>query len=145
PVALPEPGTESTNVQTNTTAPRFVKPTSLDVSPGASSDLRSAHAAGPTLIYRVGVDDVLDIRLTDITTRESTLFTVMKDGQLEYPLWAAPISVAALPPDEVARRLNTEIHVLKNPRISVNVRESASHTIFVGGAVDSPGRKVLRR
>src|SRR5215470_1910212 len=25
PVALPEPGTESTNVQTNTTAPRFVK------------------------------------------------------------------------------------------------------------------------
>jgi protein involved in polysaccharide export with SLBB domain len=117
----------------------------MSVNTAASPDLRSAHAAGPTLIYRVGVGDVLDIRLTNIVTRESTLFTVMKNGQLEYPLLGAPIAVAGLTPDEVARRLSTEIRVLQNPRISVNVRDYASHTVFISGAVDSPGRKILRR
>src|SRR5262249_46578843 len=60
-------------------------------------------------------------------------------------LLAAPISVVGLTPDEVARRLNTEIQVLQNPRISVNVRDYISHTVFISGAVDNPGRKVLRR
>jgi protein involved in polysaccharide export with SLBB domain len=139
----PEP--VATNASNNTAMPRFVKPTSLSVNTAASPDLRSAHAAGPTLTYRVGVGDVLDIRLTNIVTRESTLFTVMKNGQLEYPLLGAPIPVAGLTPDEVARRLSTEIRVLQNPRVSVSVRDYASHTIFISGAVNNPGRKVLRR
>ena len=125
--------------------PRFVKPTSLNIDPTALSDLRSAHAAGPTQVYRIGIGDVLDIRLTNITTRESTLFTVLKNGQLEYPLLEGPTSVVGLTPDEVARRLSTEIRVLENPRVSVNVRDYASHTVFISGAVDNPGRKVLRR
>src|SRR6478672_11503441 len=83
------------------------------------------------LIYRVGAGDVLDIRLTNVVTRESTLFTIMKNGQLEYPLLAAPIAVAGLTPDEIARRLSTEIHVLQNPRVSVNVRDYASHTALI--------------
>jgi len=125
--------------------PRYVKLTSLGINPAASPDLRSAHAAGPTQVYRVGVGDVLDIRLTNMTTRESTLFTVMNNGLLEYPLLEAPTPVVGLTPDEVARRLSTEIRVLQNPRVSVNVRDYASHTVFIGGAVDNPGRKVLRR
>src|SRR5205823_10309474 len=36
--------------------------------------------------YAVGIGDVLDVRLSNLTTRESTLFTVMRDGTLEYPL-----------------------------------------------------------
>jgi protein involved in polysaccharide export with SLBB domain len=127
------------------TAPRLVKPTSLPVKNAAGTDMRSAHAAGPTLFYRVGIGDVLDIRLTNVATRESTLFTITKNGQLEYPLLPAPIPVAGLTPDEVARRLSTEIRVLQNPHVSVNVRDYASHNVLVSGAVDSPGRKVLRR
>jgi len=146
PVVAPTPAPVMTNVQKSSEPlPRLVKPTSLNVNPGNSTDLRSAHAAGPTQIYRVGAGDVLDIRLTNMVTHESTLFTVMKNGQLEYPLLSAPIPVAGLTADEVARRLSSEIRVLQNPRVSVNVRDFASHTIFINGAVDNPGRKALRR
>ncbi len=145
PLVTQIPAPVGTDAQPNTESPRLVKPTSLSIKNGVGSDLRSAHSAGPTVIYRVGVGDVLDIRFTNVATRESTLFTVMKNGQLEYPLLAAPIPVAGLTPDEVARRLSAEIRVLQNPRVSVNVRDYASHTVLVTGAVDSPGRKVLRR
>jgi protein involved in polysaccharide export with SLBB domain len=145
PVVTQTPTPVATNVQNNAQVPRLVKPTSLNITTVPSSDLRSAHAAGPTQIYKIGIGDVLDIRLTNLNTRESTLFTVMKNGQLEYPLLPTPIPVAGLTPDEVARRLSTDIRVLQNPRISVTVRDYASHTVFVGGAVESPGRKVLRR
>ena len=146
PVVTQTPELVGTNVHQNTEPPtRLVKPTSLSIKNGVGSDLRSAHAAGPTLIYRVGVGDVLDIRLANVATRESTLFTVMKNGQLEYPLLAAPIPVAGLTPDEVARRLSTEIRVLQNPHVSVDVRDYVSHNVVVSGAVESPGRKVLRR
>lgn len=145
PSVMPSPGPGETDLQNGQTSPRFMKPTMLDVNPDASPDLRSAHASGPTLLYRVGVGDVLDIRISNIVTRESTLFTITKTGQLEYPLLAAPISVAGLTADQVARRLSTEIQVLQNPRISVTVRDYASHSVFVSGAADNPGRKVLQR
>ena len=135
-----------TVVPKNTTEPnRLARPTSLSVNNSGLPDLRSAHAAGPASMYRVGVGDVLDIRLTNLVTRESTLFTVMKNGQLEYPLLAAPIQVGGMTPDEIARRLNGEIRVLQNPRVSVTVRDYASHTVLVTGDVDIPGRKILRR
>jgi protein involved in polysaccharide export with SLBB domain len=144
PVVAQGPAPGITNIQKGTQPLRLVKPTSLNLNPGNSPDLRSAHAAAPTQIYRVGAGDVLDIRLTNMVTHESTLFTVMKNGQLEYPLLSAPIPVAGLTADEVARRLSTAIRVLQNPRVSVNVRDYASHTILINGAVDNPGRKALR-
>ena len=146
PLVTQTPAPVATYVEKNTQTPsRLVKPMSLSLKNTAGPDTRSAHATGPTLIYRVGVGDVLDIRVLDVATRESTLFTIMKNGQIEYPLLAAPIRVAGLTSDEVARRLAAEIRVLENPRISVNVRDYASHTVLITGAVDSPGRKVLRR
>jgi protein involved in polysaccharide export with SLBB domain len=123
--------------------PKFVKPTSLTVS--NSTTARPAPSAAPTTTYRVGIGDVLDIRLTNMVTRESTLFTVMKNGVLEYPLLAKPLTVAGLTPDEIARRLSVEIKVIQNPRPSVSVRDYASHFVLITGAVDNPGRKVLRR
>jgi protein involved in polysaccharide export with SLBB domain len=123
--------------------PKLVKPTSLNVSNSTPS--RPALPTGSTATYRVGVGDVLDIRLTNMATRESTLFTVMKNGVLEYPLLAKPLTVAGLTPDEIARRLSVEIKVIQNPRPSVSVRDYASHFVLITGAVDNPGRKVLRR
>ena len=123
--------------------PKLVKPTSMTVNNSTSA--RPAPPAAPTTTYRVGVGDVLDIRLTNMATRESTLFTVMKNGVLEYPLLARPLTVAGLTPDEIARRLSAEIKVIHNPRPSVSVRDYASHFVLITGAVDNPGRKVLRR
>jgi protein involved in polysaccharide export with SLBB domain len=53
--------------------------------------------------------------------------------------------VAGLTADEIARRLNAEIKVIQNPRSLVSVRDYASHFVLITGAVNNPGRKVLRR
>jgi protein involved in polysaccharide export with SLBB domain len=47
--------------------------------------------------------------------------------------------------DEVAKLLGNEIKVIKTARVSVSVRDYASHTVMVTGLVDSPGRKTMRR
>ncbi|HYV24008.1 MAG TPA: polysaccharide biosynthesis/export family protein [Pyrinomonadaceae bacterium] len=95
--------------------------------------------------YAVGIGDVLDVRLSNLATRESTLYTVMRDGTLEYPLVGNPIRVVGMTTDDIARLLTNQIKVLNAPRVSVSVRDYASHGVMVTGAVGNPGRKILRR
>lgn len=95
--------------------------------------------------YRVGAGDVLDVRVMEMPTHESTLFTVLGGGAIEYPLLSAPIIVAGLTTDQIAARLQSEIKVISNPRLFVSVRDYASHAVIVTGWVDNPGRKMLRR
>ena len=95
--------------------------------------------------YAVGIGDVLDVRLSNLTTRESTLFTVMRDGTLEYPLVGNLIHVVGMTTDDIARLLANQIKVLNAPRVSVSVRDYASHAVMVTGAVGNPGRRILRR
>jgi polysaccharide export outer membrane protein len=102
-------------------------------------------APAPTSIYRVGVGDVLDIRLLNAQNRESTLYSVMAGGLLEYPLAGEPLPVAGLTTDEIDARLTAQIKVFENPQVVVSVREYASHTVIVTGLVNDPGTKVLRR
>lgn len=118
-------------------------------SPGAgnasSPKSMTARGSAPTVVYHVGVGDVLDIRLTNLPTKESTLFTVLKNGLLEYPLLSGPLPVAGMTTDEIARLLSDEIKVIKAARVSVSVRDFTSHAVVVTGLVDSPGRKTMRR
>jgi protein involved in polysaccharide export with SLBB domain len=102
-------------------------------------------AAAPTVVYHVGVGDVLDIRLTNLPTRESTLYTILKNGALEYPLLSEPLSVSGMTTDEIANLLSHQIKVIKSARVSVSVRDYASHAVVITGLVDSPGRKTMRR
>ncbi len=104
-----------------------------------------SRAPAPTVVYHVGIGDVLDIRLANLPTRESTLFTVLRSGVLEYPLLSGPLAVAGLTTDEIARLLSNEIKVIKAAGVSVSVRDYASHAVVITGLVDSPGRKTLRR
>ncbi|HVF26717.1 MAG TPA: polysaccharide biosynthesis/export family protein [Pyrinomonadaceae bacterium] len=105
----------------------------------------------PTLtsIYWIGVGDVLDIRLLSGTEgRESTLYTVMAGGLLEYPLAGEPLVVAGMTTDEVGMRLTELLKrraVTDRPQVLVSVREYVSHTVLVSGLANSPGAKVLRR
>ena len=105
----------------------------------------TARGPAPTAVYRVGVGDVLDIRLTNLPTRESTLFTVLRNGLLEYPLLSGPLAVSGMTTDEIAALLSNEIKVIKTARVSVSVRDYASHTLVITGLVDNPGRKTMRR
>ena len=111
----------------------------------AAGNLITARSLAPTVIYHVGVGDVLDIRLTNLPTRESTLYTILKNGMLEYPLLSEPLSVAGMTTDEIANLLSNQIKVIKTARVSVSVRDYASHAVVITGLVDSPGRKTMRR
>lgn len=151
----PTDSTLTNNLQDNTVVKKLVQKTVMVTesqpslqAPRSNIDYRpssSSRALPPTSLYRVGIGDVLDIRLSNQPTRESTLFTVLKDGGLEYPLLNGPIAVAGLTTDEIARRLSSEIKVIQSARVSVSVRDFASHLVVVTGLVDNPGRKVLRR
>jgi protein involved in polysaccharide export with SLBB domain len=104
-----------------------------------------ANAGTPTQIYRVGVGDILDIQIPDSLSTKSTLYTVTEGGLIDYPLAGRPLRVAGLTTDVIAAQLKATIRVLKNPPITVKVRDYASHTVNVIGFVKMPGTKVLRR
>jgi protein involved in polysaccharide export with SLBB domain len=120
-------------------------PKTATVAGNSSSTKPLVTRAAPTVMYQVGVGDVLDIRLTNMPTRESTLYTVLRSGSLEYPLLNGPLSVAGMTTDEIAMLLSKEIRVIKGARVSVSVRDYASHSVIITGMVDSPGKKTLRR
>jgi protein involved in polysaccharide export with SLBB domain len=131
---------------------KLVQPTSLVSDANARAGVATRPLASspktalaPTSTYSVGVGDVLDVRLANWPARESTLFTVMKDGTLEYPLVSGPIAVAGLTTDEIASLLSAQIKVINAAQVAVSVRDFASHAVVVSGLVDSPGRKTLRR
>lgn len=108
----------------------------------------SAASLSPTALYRVGVGDILDIRLAGGMSRDSTLYTVMSTGMLDYPLAGDPFNVVGMTTDEIGTRLSAELKrraVFDRAQFRINVREYASHTATVSGLVDLPGAKILRR
>lgn len=119
----------------------------MNVSPrvGGAVPAGPTSSTALTRIYRVGIGDVLDIRLLNTPTRESTLFTVLPGGVVEYPLIDQPLRVEGLSVEEIAARLTQGIKVINHPRISVKVRDHSSHNVIVTGLVYNPGAKVLRQ
>ncbi len=105
----------------------------------------SSGPTNPTQMYRVGVRDVLDIQLTSNPNIDSTLFTVLDGGVLDYPFAGDPIVVAGLTTSQIAALLQQRIKIFDNPTVAVNVRDYASHAVIVTGFVAAPGKKTLRR
>jgi len=110
----------------------------------------SATAPEPSLteIYRVGVGDVLDIRLLNSASKSSTLFTVVAGGLIDLPIAGGSISVAGLTPDEIQNIISAELKrraVDDKAQVSVGVRQYLSHSVMVTGLVVNPGTRFLRR
>lgn len=133
--------------------PSAPAPVPVSTSPGATPAGASPSAVTPaeplTSVYRVGVGDVLDIRLlNDKDPRQSTLYTVLAGGALEYPLLHDPVTVAGMTTEELSAQLIAELRhrgIFQHPQVRVSVREYASHTVLVSGLVGDPGTKILRR
>jgi protein involved in polysaccharide export with SLBB domain len=123
------------------TGSESAKPASTTPAPATSS----VPPAALTNIYRVGIGDVLDIRLLNAQSRSSTLYTVLPGGMIEYPLAGDPFSVTGMTTDEIAERLRSLIKIYEKPQVTVNVREYQSHSVIVTGLVNDPGLKYLRR
>jgi polysaccharide export outer membrane protein len=107
----------------------------------------AANEVALTKIYRVGPNDVLDIRVNDDAS-QSTLFTITPSGLLEHPMLSEPLAAGGLTTDEISSRLASEIKrraLMDNPKVTVGVRDYASHTILVSGLVKDSGTKILRR
>jgi len=102
-----------------------------------------------TEIYRIGAGDVLDVRLLNsAANNSSTLFTVLANGVIELPMAGGAIKVAGLTPEEVQTRIAAELKrraVEENAKVSVGVRQYASHSVTVTGLVVHPGTRFLRR
>jgi protein involved in polysaccharide export with SLBB domain len=136
--------TSPTSTVTTSSAPASVGPT--PVAPASTAPASPASVAPlPTSLYRIGIGDVLDIRLLNASSRESTLYTVMSGGLLEYPLAGAPLQVAGLTAEEIGARLVSSVKVYDNPQFVVSVREYTSHSVIVTGLVSNPGPRILRR
>jgi protein involved in polysaccharide export with SLBB domain len=118
-----------------------------ELTPAKNSELPAAPSTplAPTSLYRVGVGDVLDIQLLNSPTRESTLYTVLAGGMLEYPLAGEALKVEGLTTEEIGARLVPQIKIYDSPKVAVSVREYTSHNVIVTGLVHDPGTKALRR
>ncbi|HEX8290076.1 MAG TPA: polysaccharide biosynthesis/export family protein, partial [Pyrinomonadaceae bacterium] len=92
----------------------------------------------PTEIYKVGIGDILFINLQN-SPNNSTYYTILNDGTIDYPLAGEMVSVAGLTTDEIEEVLRSKIKLYENPQISVKIREYSSHTISVLGLVEKAG------
>ena len=137
--AATKPPASLSLIQPTVFAPKAIAETTTSrVAPAPRSPLSPST-------YVVGVGDVLDIRLPNTTARESTLFTVLKNGAIEYPLLNAPLVVAGMTTDQISGLLASQIKVIKTTKVNVSVRDYASHSFVINGLVDSAGKKILRR
>jgi protein involved in polysaccharide export with SLBB domain len=136
--------------QTNNTSNTAAAPTTTAAVPSTTVPVPSATAAvSLASIYRIGIGDVLDIRLLNgQDPRQSTLYPVLAGGVLDFPLLKDPLTVAGMTTDELAAQLIAEFrhrNLNDRPQVRVSVREYASHAVLVSGLAGDPGTKILRR
>jgi polysaccharide export outer membrane protein len=112
---------------------------------GSNDDKISASREGNE--YRIGVGDLLTIEIFNRPqlTREER---VDGRGMIRLPLIDGDIQAACVTEktlaSEIARRYR-EAHLLKNPIVTVVVKDFQSQPVAVLGAVHSPGRFLLHR
>jgi protein involved in polysaccharide export with SLBB domain/TolA-binding protein len=116
--------------------------------PASGNKAIASDDSGLTDIYRVGIGDVLDIRLLNSAANRSTLYTVIEGGLIDLPIAGGPIPVAGLTTKDIQARITSELKRLAVEdlsQVAVGVRQYASHTVIITGLVGSPGTKILRR
>lgn len=97
--------------------------------------------------YRIGPGDVLRIEVFN-RTQLSRDENVDMRGMIRMPLIEEDIRASCRTEKELAAeiaRLYRERELLKNPAVSVSVKEFQSQPVAVIGSVNTPGRFVLRR
>jgi protein involved in polysaccharide export with SLBB domain len=88
----------------------------------------------------LGAGDVFDIRVYGEEALSQT-FRVASDGSIDFPLLGTLV-VVGLTPSEVSHQLETglrEQQYLKNPQVSIFVKEYKSKKVSVLGQVKKPG------
>jgi len=109
----------------------------------------SKKEVSPTEIYRVGIGDILDVRIMNSAYGgKSTLFTVVAGGVIDLPIAGGPLMVAGFTTDEIQTAIAAELKrraVEDKAQISVGVRQFVSHSVMLTGLIGSPGSRIIRR
>ncbi|MBA3515638.1 MAG: tetratricopeptide repeat protein [Pyrinomonadaceae bacterium] len=138
----------TTNVESRSVSAGLVS-SMKDAAPVASEQpAATEEPAALTGIYRVGVGDVLDIRVLNSSTTRSTLYSVIDGGLIDIAIAGGPITVAGLTTDLIQARITAELQrraIEEDARVSVGVRQYGSHSVIITGLVTNPGTKFLRR
>jgi polysaccharide biosynthesis/export protein len=90
--------------------------------------------------YRLGAGDLIEISVFGVDSFRSTL-RISASGTIKLPL-LEPVAAAGLTPAELEHRLAGLLdgEVIKNPQVSVFVREYRSQSVYVLGSVKNPGQ-----
>jgi len=95
--------------------------------------------------YRIGATDVLTVSVFQVPDLSFEEIRVDAAGNLQMPLIGS-VQAAGLTPNElsrdVARRLSERY--LRNPQVTVTVKEAASQKVTIDGAVTQPGVYEMR-
>jgi protein involved in polysaccharide export with SLBB domain len=151
PVNTPSKPTpvEANNSDSNRSPANVPSPNPTSGTDNSAAATALTPAASLVSVYRIGIGDVLDIRLLNMPeTKQSTLYTVVAGGVLDYPMLHDPLTVAGMTTEELAAQLVAELRhrgIYDRPQVRVSVREYASHAVLVSGLVGDPGTKILRR
>jgi protein involved in polysaccharide export with SLBB domain/Flp pilus assembly protein TadD len=148
--AASQPDTKPTEERVSAPAASVTPSTESPASAPANTDATTVtpDALALTTTYKIGVGDVLDVRLLNTRSNRSSLYTVLDDGVIDFPIAGGAIAVAGLSTEEVQLRISEELKrraVESQAQVSVGVRQYASHKVVVSGLVSNAGTKVLRR
>lgn len=93
--------------------------------------------------YRLGIGDQVAVNVLGEAEFTGT-FRVGSDGSIDYPYLRA-IPVRGATTEELARTLTEKLKdgYLKDPQVTVSIKEFQSQKILIVGAVTKPGRYVL--
>lgn len=111
----------------------------------APQEARPADRSGDS-VYRIGPNDVLDIRVFNkpMLSRESV--RVDARGAIRMPLIEGEIQAVCLTEHELAREIaRLYLKYQRNPQVDVFVKEYNSQPAMVIGAVNTPGQFKLQR
>ncbi|MEO5769897.1 MAG: polysaccharide biosynthesis/export family protein [Polyangia bacterium] len=88
---------------------------------------------------QVGVDDIFDVRVFGENDLSST-YRVASDGTIDFPL-AGRIQVAGLRTGDIQKKVTERLRegYLKNPQVTVVMKEWNSRKVSVLGQVQKPG------
>ena len=115
--------------------PQGVPPASSLPLPQAFSALPRANAE-----YRLGPGDLIEVGVFGVDDFRHTV-RISASGQVKFPL-IEPVNAAGLTAAELEERLAIMLgtDVIKNPQVSVFVKEYRSQPVYVLGAVRTPGQ-----
>lgn len=96
--------------------------------------------------YRIGVGDVLEVRVFNRPQLSREAVRVEGNGMIRMPLIETEIQAACRSESELAQEIaRLYLEYQKNPQVDVFVKEYNSQPVAVMGAVNTPGRFQLQR